>query len=103
MAETQGPAHEDDGSTVRPMAGPVQQLMDFANKSGDEVKGRVQLGLKETTSLSQAIRIAVGAASMCWDHVERAGTYDPEMALDIATQLEHEIQKFTDYDVNPQV
>jgi hypothetical protein len=71
------------------IATPTSELHQAAANSGNMVKGYFQLDLKNAESLGEAIRIAVGAASMCWANVNQAGTYRPEWALDIATQLEH--------------
>lgn len=59
----------------------------------DEVKGVVDLDLKSCDSLSQAIGIAIGAASMTWPEVH--GVFDSDKARDIWTQLEHEIARRT--------
>jgi hypothetical protein len=53
------------------------------------VKGYRQLDLKNAETLGEAIRIAIGAASTCWTNMFGAGTFKPEVALDIANQLEH--------------
>ena len=63
-----------------------------AEVAGGEVKGFRELGLKATNSLGEAIRIAIGAPSTCWTHLERAGAFKPEEALDIACQLEHHVR-----------
>lgn len=73
---------------------PVSELQHAHATSGDEIKGYVQLDLKNAESLGEAIRIAVGAASMTWTNMSGAGTFRSEVALDIATQLEHHVQFF---------
>lgn len=68
---------------------PVNALNDAWAKSRGEVKGYIQLDLKSAESLGEAIRMSVGAASMCWMNMRQAGVFKSEVALDIATQLEH--------------
>lgn len=68
---------------------PIGDLHEAHANSGGEVKGYRQLDLKHAESLGEAIRIAVGAASMTWTNMQGAGVFKSEVALDIATQLEH--------------
>ena len=76
-----------DGSVL---STPINQLhqAEQGNTTG-QVKGVVDLNLKETESLGEAIRVAVGAASACWTQLSGAGIFDSDRALDIAAQLEH--------------
>jgi hypothetical protein len=55
----------------------------------DEVKGVIDLDLKSCDTLSQAIGIAIGAASMTWPEVH--GVFDEVKARDIWAQLEHDV------------
>lgn len=71
----------------------LNELEELANEAGGEVKGVVDLNLKDAVSLTQAIHLAVGAASMCWENVEAAGIFDSDRAHDIATQLEHDVRR----------
>jgi len=73
---------------------PVNELNEANRKSGNMVKGYMQLDLKHTESLGEAIRICIGAASTCWENVYNAGKFQPEHALDVATQLEHHVMEF---------
>jgi hypothetical protein len=70
---------------------PVSDLHQAHANSNGEVKGYMQLDLKRAEDLGEAIRIAVGAASMCWSKISEAGIFQSETALDIATQLEHHV------------
>jgi len=40
------------------------------------------------TPIHEAIREAIGAASLCWQYPKAAGMYNPEMASSIADELE---------------
>jgi hypothetical protein len=40
-----------------------------------------------TTPVERVIGEAIGAASSCWEHPERAGIYDSERASQIADEL----------------
>lgn len=72
---------------------PISELHEANARSGNMVKGYRQLDLKNAETLGEAIRIAIGAASMTWTNPSGAGTYLPEVALDLATQLEHHIME----------
>lgn len=73
---------------------PISELHEVNARSGNMVKGYRQLDLKNAESLGEAIRIAIGASSMTWTNPSGAGTYLPEVALDLATQLEHHIMAY---------
>ena len=45
-----------------------------------------------TFSLSNAVHQAIGAASMCWEHVDRAGVFESDRAAEIAAALLAEIE-----------
>lgn len=69
---------------------PINELHQKANENtSGEIKSLRPLDLKNTESLGEAIRIAVGAASTCWTNVFNAGVFKSEDALDISAQLEH--------------
>jgi hypothetical protein len=68
---------------------PIGDLHEAHANSGGEIKSYRQLELKYSETLGEAIRIAVGAASMTWTNMQGAGVFKSEVALDIATQLEH--------------
>ena len=70
----------------------LEEVNRKADADGGMVKGAFgPLDLKNTESLGEAIRIAVGAASTCWGNLRGAGVFESEKALDIATQLEHHV------------
>lgn len=73
---------------------PISELHEANARSGGEVKGYRQLDLKNAETLGEAIRIAIGAASMTWTNPSGAGTYLPDVALDLATQLEHHVMEY---------
>lgn len=72
---------------------PIGDLHQAHQNSGNMVKGYRDLELKNAETLGEAIRIAVGAASTCWTKLDQAGEFQPETALDIATQLEHHVME----------
>lgn len=78
-------------------AEPVKDNIGLVEDAWDDSHGNVQqyrdLGLNQTDSLAQATRYAVGAASMCWEHPDKAGVFKSEVALDIAVQLEREVSR----------
>lgn len=67
----------------------VADLAARLDTGGDTVKSVVDLDLKNADSLTQAIHLAVGAASMSWPTV--GGVFNDAYAKDIACQLEHEV------------
>jgi len=75
-----------------PLSTPINELHQADREQGDkqpEPGSLRPLDLKNAESLGEAIRIAVGAASMCWTNMIGAGVFKSEDALDIAAQLEH--------------
>jgi len=72
---------------------PIGDLHQAHENSGGMVKGYRDLELKHAETLGEAIRIAVGAASTCWTDISKAGVFKSEVALDIATQLEHHVME----------
>lgn len=50
-------------------------------------KPKVEFDWEPDTSIDQMVANVVGAASMCWEHVEEAGVFDSSTAADIADQL----------------
>jgi hypothetical protein len=73
---------------------PISDLHQAHANSGNMVKGYRQLDLKYAETLGEAIRIAIGAASVTWTNMSGAGIFKSEVALDISTQLEHHIMAF---------
>lgn len=55
-----------------------------------EVEGVIDLDLKGK-ELSEAIGIAAGALTACWDNLSGAGVFEGARASDIVAQLEHRI------------
>lgn len=41
----------------------------------------------EAETIEDAVGQAMGAASTCWEHVDRAGVFDPVRAMEIADAL----------------
>jgi hypothetical protein len=44
-------------------------------------------------STETSIGLALGAASMCWEHPERAGEFDSDRALVILTELTRHLRR----------
>lgn len=42
---------------------------------------------QEPKSLEQAVQIAVGGASACWEHLEGAGVFQDDRALEVSQAL----------------
>ena len=89
MVVSGSPIPADESPTGELTAPPVQEIQDLARANGGEVKGIRSLNLKEAETVQQAIQLAVGAASMTWESVH--GVFNSEWALDICTQLEHDL------------
>jgi hypothetical protein len=47
--------------------------------------------LDEADSIASAIGIAIGAASMCWEHVDRAGVFDSTRAAALSELLHRRV------------
>lgn len=48
-------------------------------------------------SLEEAVGQAIGAGSMCWEHVDRAGVFQSDQAKIIVDELVRFIKEETDY------
>lgn len=73
-------------------------ISEFADniKDGDEDYDPtkvVNMELEKADSMAQAIRLCIGAASMCWESMSGTGVFQSEQALAIARQLQYEIQR----------
>jgi hypothetical protein len=80
------------GKIIKPDSSAINaNAINAAQDPSGEVKSIVELNLKQAESLGEAIRMSVGAASVCWSDMKGTGVFLSEQALDIATQLEHDI------------
>jgi len=52
-----------------------------------EVPDQIAEILEQGQSLPSELLVAVGHASMCWEHPERAGRFDIEQAIEVAKKL----------------
>lgn len=64
----------------------------FVRDEDPEVKSIVELKLRDK-SLEQAVYECIGAASVCWEHMEGSGVFQDDRARDIAEQLLHRIRE----------
>ena len=67
-------------------------LLNVDSKSLEEepvvgVPDQVSEIIKQGQSIPSEFLIAVGHASMCWEHPERAGIFDTEQAIQVAQRL----------------
>jgi len=49
--------------------------------------------LKIREDVEELITQAIGEASMCWEHVEKAGTFDSDRASKISQKLCNDLMK----------
>ena len=59
----------------------------FLEKPNTEAADQIPEIIKQGQSLPSKFLVAVGQASMCWEHPERAGAFDTEQAINVAKEL----------------
>lgn len=66
---------------------------DAAGPVGPETeRERIAAALAECSDMSEVIGVAIGMASMCWEHVERAGVFQSTYAADLSEALLEDVQ-----------
>lgn len=77
------------------VAGLIQGLSEKIDASGANYEAAkvIDLGLHKAKNLGEAIRLSVGAASVCWENMAGIGEFRSDLALAIAVQLQDEVQR----------
>ena len=65
----------------------------FLEKPNTEAADQIPEIIKQCQSLPSKFLVAVGQASTCWEHPERAGAFDTEQAIKVAKELYNSVQE----------